>query len=135
MGSSSWIGSRLDGLGRIEVWIHCRRGSCCWMAMGSLYKMNDLEMIIMNRNKIKPKNSPSKISFSNTPKNPNVWLLDAGLHTQNMKMKDGEWDMDFVTRFLIRFLDGCENRAGQEYKYFFLDHEPGTDYISVRGVS
>lgn len=78
--------------------------------------------------------SPSKISFANNSKKRNVWLFDAGLHTQNMKMKEGEMDMEFVQRFLVEFFKGCRNRGGKKYKYFFMDHEPGDNYITVRGV-
>ena len=39
------------------------------------------------------KNTPSKISYNKVKrKNRNLWLFDAGLHTQHMEMKRGEME-------------------------------------------
>ena len=110
----------MDGFRCLEVCLHSRWSPSCRHFVGSLYK--------------KMKRAPNKISFRNNAKSRNVWLFDAGLHTLHLKMKDGEADMEFVERFLIQFLDGCRSRGGKKYKYFFLDHESGDNYISVRGV-
>ena len=44
MGSSSWFSSRLDGFGRLEVWIHRRRHPRHWVAMGPIYQMTNAEI-------------------------------------------------------------------------------------------
>ena len=80
------------------------------------------------------KNSPSKILFSNNRRQRNMWLFDAGLHTQHMKMKKGEWDHEFVQRFLVRFFEGCRNRGGKQYRDYMMQHRKGDDYIIVWGI-
>ena len=78
------------------------------------------------------KTLPYKILYGkNRRKGRNLWLFDAGLHTLHMKPKDGEWDMDFVTRFLIKFLEGCRRRGGKQYKDYLIQHCPGDNYIAV----
>lgn len=78
--------------------------------------------------------APSRIYFKKGDKKRNMVLFDAGLHTQGMKPKEGEMDMEFVERFLVKFFEGCRNRGGRKYRYFLMDHRPGNDYITVWGV-
>lgn len=80
-----------------------------------------------------PKNSPVQVSFSDRRKR-NVWLFDAGLHTLKMEPKTGEWDAQFVKRFLLKFFKGCRNRGGKKYRDYMMMHRPGDDYISIFGI-
>jgi hypothetical protein len=79
------------------------------------------------------KNKPNKISYSNKRRNRNMWLFDAGLHTQHLKMNNGEMDVEFVNRFLIQYFNGCKNRGGKKYKDFFM-WLGDNNYISVWGI-
>jgi hypothetical protein len=63
-----------------------------------------------------------------------MWVFDAGLHTQHLKMEDGETDVDFVERFMINYFDGCRNRGGKKYRDFIITHKHGNDYITSWGV-
>lgn len=80
------------------------------------------------------KNYPSKVSYTNAKKKRNLWLFDAGLHTQHMKMKDDESDNQFVQRFLISYFNGCRSRGGKKYRDYLLMHEPENNYISILGI-
>lgn len=75
---------------------------------------------------------PVKVSFSDKKKR-NVYLFDAGLHTQHLKIKKGEQDFEFVTRYLIEYLSGCRNRSPGSVG-FFLFHSKGDDFISIAEI-
>lgn len=78
---------------------------------------------------------PCRMLFSNNNQvKRNMWLFDAGLHTQHMKMKKGETDSEFVERFLIKFFEGCRNRGGEDWRYYVMDHRQEDKYITVWGV-
>ena len=77
---------------------------------------------------------PCKLTFEKSNKRRNMWLFDAGLHTQNMKMKKGELDEEFVERFLASYFNGCRQRGGKKYRYYVMDHQLDDNYVSVWGV-
>jgi hypothetical protein len=73
--------------------------------------------------------------FTNARKKRNMCGFDIGLHTLHMKMKPGEWDHEFVQRFLIEYINGCKQRGGEKYKDFVLHHRKKDDnYITVWGI-
>lgn len=76
---------------------------------------------------------PTKISFSECRDERNVLLFDAGLHTLGLRKSKDEKDNEFVTRFLIQFLEGCKERD-PDAKGFFICHQEGAAYLSVGKV-
>ena len=78
------------------------------------------------------KKMPVKVSFSDKKKR-NVYLFEAGLHTQHLKIKDGEKDFEFVTRYLIQYLSGCRERSPDSVG-FFLFHSDGDDHVSIANI-
>jgi hypothetical protein len=80
------------------------------------------------------KSMPSKVSYSKTRKKRNMWVFDGGLHTLHMRMGPRENDMEFVERFLVEFFKGCHNRAGKQFRDFFIWHNGRDSYMTVWGV-
>lgn len=74
-------------------------------------------------------NLPTKISFSGEDER-NCLLFDAGLHTLSLRKGKNESDNEFVTRFLIQFLEGCKERD-PDAKGFFICLQDGANYLSV----
>lgn len=77
---------------------------------------------------------PVKVSFSDKKKR-NVYLFDAGLHTQHLKIKEGEKDFEFVTRYLIQYLRGCRERSRDSVGFFLFYREgSGDGHISIANI-
>ena len=80
------------------------------------------------------KNAIKRVSFYyNTKVKRNTTVFDAGLHTLHLKMKDGENDVDFVTRYLTEYFDGCKSRGGDKYRQFLIT--PGREYLGRKTLT
>lgn len=61
--------------------------------------------------------------FGNTKVKRNTLVFDSGLHTLHLEKDKNESDVEFVTRFLLEYLDGCCSRSGNHRKFIITSEK------------